>query len=477
MARLYLIPGLTTEQLDRLDDAEVSYKTESVQSAKVSAWKLLRLIGLAGSDTETHELQMFDEKNYRRLLSYLGGRQVQLDPLDAPAVFRPTIVFDQLRKPIVRVFGWQEERGVDRRPFVQIVREELLKAMQVDVILHCDDHPRPSRPQANGAFNIHLWASPLPETQVRRLEGGYAFGMPMPVSKQVFLPSGKGIAISDSQHFAIGELFDSMNAYCLFAAMATGNVTEQRMFRHFCRRLVALLRDAKAARTLEEQAAERKHDLERREYAYVARSIVRESGQATTAGTKVQDARKKVEAAQRAFQLAEQEFLLAEQELAQQQNTASSAERLARAEFRRFLADPKYIQVEPYDRGIKIWTRMLYCFDKQSHEIRRIGEMRIELTLPLGTTSGSIKVFNLTQLDKQNRHHPHINNSGEPCLGTSRDLFAKLFNKRDLYALAAYAIQYIESTNGSPPDWTEWPLVCGQELEDLRKHGLLPLQA
>ncbi len=80
-----------------------------------------------------------------------------------------------------------------------------------------------------------------------------------------------------------------------------------------------------------------------------------------------------------------------------------------------------------------------------------IGKFRIEIYF--NGENGGLRFFNTTRQGKgttensYNLHHPHVNKSGDPCLGNITAMIGKLIAEYQFAGLTALALQFLESVN------------------------------
>ncbi len=145
----------------------------------------------------------------------------------------------------------------------------------------------------------------------------------------------------------------------------------------------------------------------------------------------------------------------AEQKLVQLEKARPDAEEGYRKEFQKFLSVPDIKKIEAGDGVIKVFTNMIYITHEKVKY--KIGEFRIEIFI-----NGGLKFFNLTNegkgpgytkpngfngADSYNRHHPHVQGDGSPCLGTISSAVPQLIGEYQYSVVAILAIQYLKSVN------------------------------
>lgn len=122
-------------------------------------------------------------------------------------------------------------------------------------------------------------------------------------------------------------------------------------------------------------------------------------------------------------------------------------------------------KVLPRSNAVQLRTRRLTCTNPKTGTVHAMGAYDITLNFD----TNRISWHNLTRRVNET-HHPHIQNG--PCLGNLESMIHASFRDRNIPALAAMAIRFVESVN--PDDaWgssiRSWP-VHGSE-EDLEAHG------
>lgn len=478
MAVLYFINGLSDQQLERLDDAGIEYSTQKLSRSPAVPLSRWQRWGLA-SVPQHEEISgiLVDDAQYRELLAVLGATEEATEPMAAPNTLCPKLKFDQIPKPVVAIYSWREE--LDPSRFVDIVRRVLLPHIDTDIVLHLGESAQGQAPVDDGLFHIYLFASPL-FCQPSQVTCSTLWGINLDQRSKFLAAARQGTLILDDELNEIGELLDPFNAYLYFEVLRLGWEQELLVFERFCEELHVLRNLSETERAAHVEAIKQGEEATRRT-VYIEHCAARVEAAIAGAEQRVKDADAELVKIQAQY-LAAMNRVENEQRLLaslKSDSVARNAE-IAR-EFEQFQNDPKILRVVPFSNGVRVFTRLLYCYCSNSKKVRKIGEMRIDILLTAREATNPIRIFNMTQIraGRATDHpHPHVNSDGTLCHGNSAATFIQLVRARELYATASYAIQFVESTSASVyHNFSSWPLVAESELPKLRALGLLPTGA
>ena len=135
------------------------------------------------------------------------------------------------------------------------------------------------------------------------------------------------------------------------------------------------------------------------------------------------------------------------------------------------LKNVKKVEFDEQYRDLYVFTKMLYI--KVGKFTYRIGEFKIKLhclnktQLQKGFGIREPRFINLTpgcrRLSYWGKkcHHPHVSESGDPCLGNGRAIYDCL-RESDIFGATVLALEYLQSVNTSDPAGrhiTSWDIV------------------
>ena len=119
------------------------------------------------------------------------------------------------------------------------------------------------------------------------------------------------------------------------------------------------------------------------------------------------------------------------------------------------------LDVQLTSANIEITTDMLYVH-AYDHEFE-IGEFIIKIPFYDISPTWHNKTRQVDAYSEQ-QMHPHVWNDGTACLGSATRIFTTLFEQQAYYAIAEYAIRFIQSVNVDDPAGEyvyKWPLRDG----------------
>lgn len=136
----------------------------------------------------------------------------------------------------------------------------------------------------------------------------------------------------------------------------------------------------------------------------------------------------------------------------------------------------KHIEKITFDKAtskMQVFTDQLYMYSPNEHERIDLGKMKIEFALAGGGRNVyDIMIFNLTN-PKGGRQHPHVDETGLPCLGGFSGSMRSLFQRGELVALFEQTLQYLTTFN--PDDayaaWAAWWWQDDDKIEVLMGDG------
>ncbi len=139
-------------------------------------------------------------------------------------------------------------------------------------------------------------------------------------------------------------------------------------------------------------------------------------------------------------------------------------------EFDNLLKHPDIEKIAIDGKDIKIYTKEIYI--TRGSSVYRIGKFEIVLHTDGG--AGCVRMFNQTRMF-EGAHHPHVNSSGQPCLGNLSETLPYVIGERKYGMAIALCIQYLKSytnnDNTGRPYATidNWPRVKNSARADSKR--------
>lgn len=132
-------------------------------------------------------------------------------------------------------------------------------------------------------------------------------------------------------------------------------------------------------------------------------------------------------------------------------------------EFDKLLKTPHVERVTIDSGKICVFTDTLFVRTDDG-KVYEMGRYRIEIYTDGG--NGGVRFFNLTRQVKGywngKCHHPHVKESGEPCLGNIKEAVPQLLGEYQYSVVTILAIRFLESVNTNDSAGAHiinWPLV------------------
>jgi hypothetical protein len=351
----------------------------------------------------------------------------------------------------VKILSWQDN---GQNLAVKALTEILLPTLQGKNVAISVPHQNLMEPQETEDFQIFIWSS---RSGDRKIKPPYKiWGYDVACRDEAFPGTGMGTAIVDeSTGYVVAELFDDKVLYVHHDILHYGADAEYKIFCH----LLQVVIEEISSKDPEEKLAREKKRAEEIKNASREAFVKACSGRfdKLLSGTQktIEEGHKTIQKLQIDLTTKVREVKGAEQKLVQLAKARPEAEDGYRKEFEKFLTIQDVKKIEAGDGVIRVFTNMIFI--KHEGVKYQIGEFRIEIFI-----NGGIKFFNLTNGGKgpgatnpsgfngntsYNRHHPHVQGDGTPCLGTISSAVPQLIGEYQYSVVAILAIQYLKSVN------------------------------
>jgi len=301
------------------------------------------------------------------------------------------------------------------------------------------------------AFHILIWSTPkgvgATSSPPKRIFGRENF-----CHDAAYQPSGLGQTIVDPETgYAVAELVDRRALYIHFDACHHGYDDELYIFKKILEstsQLLCMSEDEWKKLQEEQLVTQRK----RSKKAYVEECQKRM--EKTIRGTTEAIAEKEREIPELQARLVRsiRELSGLKDKLAQLEQAKGDRVPAYEAEFESLMKVPGVLDVQAGNGVINVFTEHIYITpDKYPDETYDIGKFRMEINT--SGRNGGLRFFNLTRKggggghSGYNIHHPHVNSSGEPCLGNIKEMVATLIGEYEYSALTQVGLQYLKSVN------------------------------
>ncbi len=301
-------------------------------------------------------------------------------------------------------------------------------------------------------FQIFIWSSPRGGKNINPPQK--IWGYDVNCRDEAFSPSGEGKSFYDGE-YSVAELIGESVLYIHHDVYHHGKDTDDKIFRHLLQEVVKEIEIKDPAEKLAREQKRAEEVRNRSREAFVKACSQRFDKM--LAGTKkaIDEGFTAIKKLQDELVTKVRETKGAEQKLVQLEKARPDAEEGYRKEFEKFLTIQDVKKIEAGDGVIKVFTDMIYItHDKVKY---MIGEFRIEIFI-----NGGIKFFNLTNQGKgpghtrpsgfegntsYNHHHPHVQASGDACLGNISTALPQLIAEYQYSVVAILAIQFLKSVN------------------------------
>jgi hypothetical protein len=356
--------------------------------------------------------------------------------------------------------SWNGENG---NRFAEIAEEILLPMVQKDV---CFTVPHQSRERlrTDGNFYIHIWSC---------FSGHHEYELVTPPSKiygfevdcrdEAFRPKRKKeigkVFLCPGTSYEVAELIDN-NLFIHHDICHKGTLRELAIFKQLLLEVTQELRPSSekiAARLGSELKEMREKKEETRgsfEALYLAELLkrTREDEEAL-----IVNARKVEKIKEEMANLLAKRTAAIEQ-LEKYSGMSSLTDEAHSAEFDKLLAIPGVLGVQIEKDTLKVYTQLIRIVEDDV--TYRIGRFRIEISM-IGKEPG-LKFFNLTNKGRgpgydrprdfnaasdYNRHHPHVNEEGVPCLGNLKEAIPRYVQASQFSVVTILAMQFLATAN------------------------------
>jgi hypothetical protein len=342
----------------------------------------------------------------------------------------------------VSIRSWD---GEGKSGFVRAIEEILLPYLKVDVELAVP-HGKSLKATDDGKFHIRIWSSPKGERTASPPE--VIWGIKTGCMDEGYRPTGKGIAIIDpASGWAVAELVGGNNLYVHHDICHYGTDNELSVFRRLLEETVAALTLSPEERALRvRMIAEAK--LAKNREAYVRECSKRFDKTLDNSKKAVRNGHKEIDSLQQELVRLIRETAGAERKVEQMEASKTVQESHYLKEFESLTRVPGVEDVQVEEGIIKVFTDHICLQPSGYAEIFDIGKFRIDIYT--AGNNGGIRFYNITSKgngEKFNIHHPHVDASGQACLGNIKELVATLIGEYEYSALAQLAIQFLKSVN------------------------------
>jgi hypothetical protein len=424
----------------------------------ISGWEAKTRLGHAGVGYCDLELDdavgvVVDQDNLSRALEILdahiiGESKTSLDGIVMVKLERgfsaPVIESAAASLPMSRVIidDWN---GSNRSEFKRLAEEILLPIIGTDVVITVP-HGENSSPTRGKNFHIRIWSSPKGSKELRPPEK--IWGYEVDCRDKGFRPTGEGVAIFDeTSRWTVAELIGGNSLFIHHDLCHVGTESELRIFRKLLEEVVdtMTLSPEEKAERIRVMAEAR---LLKSRNAYVAECSKRFRKTIEHTVNAIKSGHKEIDSLQQQLVRVIRETAGAERKIEQMEVTRAGQEERYAKEFANLTAVPGVEDVQVEEGIIKVFTDHI-CLQPSGHtDVFDIGKFRIDIYT--AGNNGGIRFYNITRKgggDKFNIHHPHVDASGQACLGNIKELVATLIGEYEYSALAQLAIQFLKSVN------------------------------
>jgi len=350
---------------------------------------------------------------------------------------------------------------------------------QTEIVLHWPIGVYAQPPLHDGRFHFWLWAGPYSEAQSARHSGDkiparlWGLNTKIEYNWNYFRSSRTGVDIIDpASGFAAAELINDDNLYVLLPLYSEiikdGCGIIEKIIEEV---VIELAADAptKAARLAERKAWRKAATSE----AYVAECLKRQRAETEQLRASIAENEKAVATLQknlvnliRTIKIDSQRLLgasgLGEEYLAKFQK-----------EFEALWSMPGIENIAITDGIVSIYTEHIYITPEGCPDTFDIGKFRMEIRTD-GAEHG-LKFFNLTRQGKgvgisaYNVIHPHVHETGVPCLGNIKEVIPQLIAGYEFSVIAQLGLEFLKTVNledqAGQRIFDCWPIVEKQTKE------------
>ncbi len=300
------------------------------------------------------------------------------------------------------------------------------------------------------AFHILIWSTPkkvgVTSSLPKRIFGRSNF-----CRDAAYQPSGLGQAIVDPETgFVVAELVDRRALYIHFDACHHGYDDELYIFKKILESTSQLLCMSEDEwKKLQEEEVEAMRKRSKKAYVEECQKRMEKTIRGTTEVIATKE--REIPELQARLVRSIRELSGLKGKLAQLEQAKGDRVPTYEAEFESLMKVPGVLDVQAGDGVINVFTEHIYVTpDEYPDETYDIGKFRMEINT--SGRNGGLRFFNLTPKGRggnYNIHHPHVNSSGEPCLGNIKEMVATLIGEYEYSALAQVGLQYLKSVNMS----------------------------
>lgn len=369
----------------------------------------------------------------------------------------PRIIMQRYREPIVEIVP--HEAATETRSLLVEWAQRVCRDVVLDV-----PHGSHVEPVDDGCLHLHVYSRqhPVRSADQRRLR--HCFGVQTPEGCGDGLqPSPGADVLSDSNAVPIMEMGGSagLNLYILCDLTHTWGRAQEGILRS-C--LNAWLDQHLSSVEQVRYVARMEHLRELGRALFVREGVAAHEQKMRDVAQTLEHARGAVQEAQRALIKAIREEETTERSF--REIEALEGEERARLQqvFDDLLRNP-YVRFVQYHAGIiTIYTTRIYIhltkgMKPSDNGLYDIGDFRIDLDTRGVGVERFVRVTNLTRKGKNGYHHPHVSDSGHPCLGTIKESLPRHVARRnyvlafDLLLQLLHNVQFDDTWGRTIVDW------------------------
>jgi hypothetical protein len=361
----------------------------------------------------------------------------------------------------VQVYSWNGEK---MDTFVKLTEEILLPVLEKDISIGVP-HGDPIELKKNGKFNIHIWSGVRGRSNSRKKQPPeHIYGTKVNCRDPAFEPFGNPgesqVFKCEQTNYAVAELFED-NLFIHHDICHHGTPSELKIYKKLLTEVACSLKISP-----EELAARTEIELQKmREKTSESRSAFMEL---YTSGTRSAILKADKEARQGRSRCEELKSEMVECE-AKRSVARDRLEKFAECEksgaiygdeFDKMLTIPGVLGVSIENKILQVFTDMIRIVHEEVTYI--IGKFRMEISMYAKEDEHCLRFFNLTNEGNGpganrpgnfngnadfNRHHPHVQHNGAPCLGNIKTAIRDYIHAGQYSVVVILAMQYLQSVN------------------------------
>jgi len=347
-----------------------------------------------------------------------------------------SLSIDDPKKVVVK--DWNGN-GIGKPLFVQATADILSSVIKTQINIYVP-HGNVRESENRTGFNIFMWSSPVNNKSV-----GHApetiFGYRVDCRDSPFSSSHIGITIyDDSNDYEVAEIINN----CLYIHHDICHHGSKREINMYRRILEEVKNEILASPEDREKELIKKLGLNRNTYIDMcSKRMDKDKQNAVKVNVeekkKIKEYQVKIIESLRSIKRSDSLINNLDGELEKEKSHYGE-------EFDKLLSLDKVIGLEVSEKGINVFTDIIYCEDSRNKKIHELGKYKI--TIPIG--NGFILWDNLTRKvngyqDRMNA--PHVFGNRKACLGSLEEVIPELIATYQFSVIAMLAIQFLESAN------------------------------